>query len=110
MTSPPNGSLPAVGVDRNDVGVAHQHQGERVRITAFDARDEVLASGLRGVALEFEAGVAEVLREHVGAPALEPRLGSAVVDARVADQVREEVARLLGQGRVVGDHEASATR
>ena len=44
--------------------------------------------GCAVVALEVETGVAEVLREHVGAAALEPRLRRAVVDARVADQVR----------------------
>ena len=92
-------ALPAIGVDRHDIGVAHQQERRRVRVAALDARDEVLAAGLRGVALEVETGVAEVLREHVGAAALEARLGRAVVDARVADQVREQVARFVRDGR-----------
>ena len=73
-----------------------------VGIAAFDPGDEILAAGLRDVALEVEAGVAEVLREHVGAAGLEARLGRAVVDARVADELHEQIARLvrdLGVGR-----------
>ena len=103
-------ALPTIRVDRHDIGMAHQQQRRRVRVAALDARDEVLAAGLRGKALELETGVAEVLREHVRAAALEARLGRSVVDARVADQVREKVARLFGERSVVGDHEASDTR
>ena len=102
-------ALPTVGVHGHHIGVAHQQQRGCVRIAALDARDEVLASGLRGVALEIQTGVAEVLREHVGAAALVTRLRRAVVDARVANQMREQIARLLGDRRVVEDHDASAS-
>ena len=102
-TSPPNGSrLPAVGVRGHDVGVTHEQQRRRGRIAAFDARDEVLAAGLRDVALEIEPGVAEVLREQIDAARLESRLRRAVVDALVADELREQIDRFvrdLGVGR-----------
>ena len=108
--SPPNGSrCQPSGVHRHDVGVAHQQQRRRVR----DRCPRCARRGSRGpgcgvVALEVEAGVAEVLREHVGAARLEPRLGRAVVHALVADEVREEVGDSRRDDGVVGRRSCGA--
>ena len=42
-------SLPSFDVDRNNIGVTHQQQRRRGGIAAFDASDEIAASGYRFV-------------------------------------------------------------
>ena len=86
---------PSIRVRGHDVRVTHQQQRRRVGIGALDARDEAGATGRRLVALEGEARTFEVRREQVRAAHLLPRLPRAVVHARVADEVLQEVGDLL---------------
>ena len=61
MSSPPNGIvLPAVGVHRHDVGVAHQQQRRRVGIAALEPGHEALAARLGLVGLDVERRALEV--------------------------------------------------
>src|SRR6516225_7188426 len=87
-------AMPSIGRHRHDIGVTHQQEGRRLRITSLDARYEVFATRCRAVPLEVETGVAQVLREDVGAARLESGLDGAIVHARVANEVREQVDSL----------------
>ena len=95
---------PAVGVHGHDVGVAHEQQARRVRVGALDPRDQARAPGLRLVALDVEAGAAEVLREQVDAADLVARRERAVVHALrcgsgpagVSCRLRRRVVRASG--------------
>ena len=82
---------PAVGVHRDDVGVAHQAQRRRRRIAALDARHHRRAAGSRGEVLDRHAGAFEVLLEQLGVAYLTAGVGGAVVDALVADQRLEQL-------------------
>ena len=64
-------ALPAGGVHRHDVGVAHQQQRRRVAVAALDPRDQAHASGLRDVALARQARAREV--DLQGVHAASPR-------------------------------------
>lgn len=46
-------SLPPLDIDRNNIGVTHQKQGWRGGITAFDASNEIAASGDRFVRFDL---------------------------------------------------------
>ena len=95
---------PPVGVRGHDVGMAHEKQRGRGRVATLDARHQVLASGPRDVTLEVETGVAEILREQVDAARLMTRFGRTVVDALVANELREQIDRLVRELGVGGGH------
>jgi hypothetical protein len=46
-------SLPSLDIDRNNIGVTHQEQRWRRGIAAFDASDEIAASGYRFVRFDL---------------------------------------------------------
>ena len=87
---------PAVGVDRHDVGVTHEHQRGRGGIGALDARHQAGPPGHGLVALDVEPGVTEVRLQRVDAAGLAARRRGAVVDAGVADELLEQVGDLGG--------------
>ena len=86
MISPPNGSRSSPGVDRHDVGVAHQAQARRGRVAALDAGDERRPSGRRLPSLDVDARAFDEGLQHVGVAGLLARRRRPVVDALVADQ------------------------
>ena len=92
-------AVPAVGVDGDDVGVAHQQQRGRVGVATLDAGDEARPPRLGLVPLEVEPGALEVGRQQVDAARFAARRERAVVHARVPDQLLKEVGD-LGSGIV----------
>ena len=88
-------AAPAVGVHRDDVGVAHEHERRRVGIGALDLRHQALAAGLRLVDLVV-ARAREVAGEQIDAAGLRARRDRAVVHALVADEQLEEIGDLGG--------------
>ena len=89
-------SLPPIGVGRHHVGVAHQHHAGRVGISPPDAADQARPTGYRLVALEVDARPLEIGRQQVGVARLLARVRGTVVDARVPNQVLEEVCDFAG--------------
>ena len=87
---------PAVGVHRHDVGVPHQEQRGRGRVAALDARDEARASGRGFEALAVEPVAFEVGLQQIRAAHLVTRRFGAVVHARVADEVLQQIGHLVG--------------
>ena len=98
-SSPPNGiARPAALVDRHDVGVAHQAQARRRRVAALDAGDQ------RGAARASARSARRRARSRRGTTRaasalrdLEARLGSAVVDAAIADHLLQQLDGLAGE-------------
>ena len=88
---------PPVRVDGHDVGVAHQEQRRRVGVAALDAGDEAGPTRRRLVALDVQTRAVEVTCQQVRAADLAPRFARAVVDARVADEVLQQVGDLGGR-------------
>ena len=84
--------------------MAHEQQRGSGRITPLDARHQVVASGLRDVTLELETRITEVLREQVDAARLVARLGRSVIDALIANELREQIDRLVRELRVGRGH------
>ena len=98
INSPPNGSCrPARFVDGDDVGVTHQAQRRCLRVAALDAATSEPRPGRRLVLLHVETGGAEELAQQVGIAGLEARLGGAVVDAAIADELLQQLDGLPSQ-------------
>ena len=99
-SSPPNGSrCQPAGVDRHDVGVAHQAQARRGRVAALDAgRRTTPGPASAPSARSSTPGALDVGLQHVGVAGLLARRRRAVVDAAVADQ---RLQQLDGGGRQV---------
>ena len=100
-------SLPAFWRDGHHVGVAHEHEGGGIGPAPFDAGHQRLPTRRRLKDLDIHAppgGVGgQVLAQHVNAAVLVARLGPAVIDAGVADEMGQEIGDLAGQGCAVGE-------
>ena len=90
---------PPVGGDRHDVGVAHEQQGRRVGPPPLDPGHQAGSARGRLEALDVQARAVEVACQQVRAADLATRRARAVVDARVADEVLQQVGDLGGRGR-----------
>ena len=91
---------PAVGIDRYDVGVAHQTQRRCVGVGPLDACDHRVAAGAWGEAFDLQACPLQVGHEQVGVAGLVAGVRRAVVDAGIADQGLQQLGR--GPGELVG--------
>ena len=89
-------ALPALGIDRHDVGVAHEHQGRGGRVGALEPGHQRRPPGQRLERLHLHAAAVEVVGEQLGAADLLARIRGAVVDAAVADQPLQQVGDLGG--------------
>ena len=87
--SPEGITRPRLRIDRDDIGVAHQAQRRRRRVTALDAGYQARpARGRRGVVdLEVEPAALEVGPQHVGRTHFLARADGTVVHALVTDQL-----------------------
>ncbi len=105
---------PTVGVDGHHVGVAHQAQRRRRRITALDPGDDRGPARVTLVAGDFEAGTFEVGLQEVGVAGLPAGVGGAIVDAGVADellqQLRARTRQLVDQRHASDAIDAPGTR
>ena len=95
---------PVLGGHRHHVGVPHEAEGGRSGIRALDARDQALAPGsaLGLVDLDVEPALAEVGSDEIAVAHLLAGFHGAVVHARVADHLLQELHRLVGEGVVHG--------
>jgi hypothetical protein len=89
---------PTVRTGRHHVGVAHEQQARRVGSPPLDAGHEAAAAGRRLEALDIDPRPVEVSCQQVRAPDLAARSAGAVVDARVPDEVLQQVGDLGGEG------------
>ena len=84
--------------DGHDVGVAHEVERGCGRVGALDPQHEAAATRRRLVALHLDAGAAQERVERVDAARFVTRLDGAVVHARVADEVLQEICGLIDEG------------
>ena len=87
--------VPAVGVDRYDVGVAVQTEARRLGVSALEASNDGCTARCGMELFHLQAGTLQVGRQDVGvADFLSARLG-AVVHAGIADQGLEKFDALV---------------
>ncbi len=88
---------PARLVRRDDIEMTHHRHLGRLRVAAGKIKKHAGSTGPRFVAM---AGGVEILADGLNRPSFVPRLGKAVVDTPVANQVSEEFRYLPTRGFV----------